>query len=149
MKRLIALSAAPLLAIAFFAATASADPIADRQALMKDQGKAVGSIAPIAKGQKPFDAAIVMAALKKINDDAQKIDPATLFPAGSDTGDTTASPKIWEDNAAFVAAVDKYKADAAAAVAADPKDLESFKTAFNQVSQNCGACHQDFRIKKN
>lgn len=149
MKRLIALSAAPLLALAVFATTASADPIADRQALMKDQGKAVGSIAPIAKGEKSFDAATVMTALKKINDDAQKLDPATLFPAGSDTGDTTASPKIWEDNAAFVAAIDKYKADVAAAVAADPKDLESFKTAFNQVTQNCGTCHQAFRIKKN
>ncbi|WP_162130128.1 cytochrome c, partial [Phyllobacterium sp. YR531] len=37
----------------------------------------------------------------------------------------------------------------AAAVAADPKDLESFKTAFSQVSQNCGTCHQAFRVKKN
>lgn len=150
MNRLISFSAMPLLAIAVFVGSASADPIADRQALMKDQGKAVGSVSPIVKGEKPFDAAIVQAALKKLNDDAQKLDPAALFPVGSETGgDTTASPKIWEDNAAFVAAVDKYKADAAAAAAANPQDLDSFKVAFSQVSKNCGTCHQAFRIKKN
>jgi cytochrome c556 len=150
MKRLIAFAAAPLLALAVFSAAAGADPIADRQALMKDQGKAVGSLAPIAKGEKPFDAAAVLTALTKLNDDAQKIDPAVLFPAGTETGgDTTASPKIWEDNAGFVAAVNKYKADVAAAVASKPQDLDSFKVAFGQVTQNCGACHQAFRIKKN
>ncbi|MGO4451811.1 cytochrome c [Phyllobacterium sp. TAF24] len=150
MKRVIAFAAAPLLALAVFSSVAGADPIADRQALMKDQGKAVGSLAPIAKGDKPFDAAAVLAALTKLNEDAQKIDPVALFPAGSEAGgDTTASPKIWEDNAGFVAAVNKYKADAAAAAGAKPQDLASFKLAFAQVSQNCGACHQTFRIKKN
>ncbi|MCO4318380.1 cytochrome c [Phyllobacterium sp. 21LDTY02-6] len=146
-SRLIALI--PALALALSAASAAtADPITERQALMKDQGRAVGTVTPIMKGEKPFDAAIVQSALKKLNDDAQKIDAATLFPAGTDKGDTTASPKIWEDNAGFVAAIEKYKADTAAAVAADPKDLESFKTAFSQVSKNCGTCHQTYRIKK-
>ena len=103
MNRLISFAAAPLLAIAVFSASANADPIKDRQAIMKDQGKTVGSITPIIKGEKPFDAAAVIAALKHLNEDAQKIDPATLFPAGSDKGgETTASPKIWEDNAGFI-----------------------------------------------
>ncbi|MGH7002921.1 MAG: c-type cytochrome [Alphaproteobacteria bacterium] len=149
MNRLIAFAATPLLAIAVFSVSAGADPIADRQALMKDQGKAVGTVTPIIKGEKPFDAEIVKAALKKLNDDAQKIDAATLFPAGTDKGDTEAAPKIWDDNTGFVAAIDKYKADTAAAVAADPQDLESFKSAFGQVAKNCSDCHKAFRIKKN
>jgi cytochrome c556 len=110
-----------LLAISLFALTASAataDPIADRKALMKANGKAVGQLAAIAKGEQPFDAAVVQAALQTLNDDAQKLDVATLFPPGSDAGDTTASPKIWEDMAGFQAGVDKFKADAAAALAA-------------------------------
>lgn len=148
MNRLISFAAAPLLAVAVFAASANAGPLEDRQALMKDQGKAVGSVTPIVKGEKPFDAAVVTAALKKLNEDAQKIDVATLFPAGSDQGKTTVSPKVWADSAGFAAAVEKYKADTAAAVAADPKDLDSFKVAFKQVSDNCGACHQTYRIKK-
>jgi cytochrome c556 len=148
MNRLISFAAAPLLAIAVLSASASADPIADRQALMKDQGKTVGSITPIIKGEKPFDADAVKAALVHLNEDAQKIDLATMFPAGSDKGDTTASPKIWEDNAGFVAAVEKYKKDAAAAAEADPKDLESFQVVFKQVGENCASCHKAFRIKK-
>jgi cytochrome c556 len=148
MNRLISFAAAPLLAIAVLVAPASADALADRQALMKDQGKTVGSITPIIKGEKPFDADAVKAAFTHLNEDAQKIDVATLFPAGSDQGKTTASPKIWEDNAGFVAAVAKYKKDAAAAAEANPKDLESFKVVFNQVGENCASCHKAFRIKK-
>ncbi len=147
MNRLISFAAAPLLAIAL-SAPASADALADRQALMKDQGKTVGSITPIIKGEKPFDADAVKAALVHLNEDAQKIDVATLFPAGSDQGKTTVSPKIWEDNAGFVAAVEKYKKDAAAAAEANPKDLESFKVVFNQIGENCASCHKAFRIKK-
>ncbi|PSH70583.1 cytochrome C556 [Phyllobacterium brassicacearum] len=149
MHRLISFAAAPLLAIALLSVSANADPIKDRQAIMKDQGKTVGSITPIIKGEKPFDAAAVIAALKHLNEDAQMIDAAKLFPAGSDKGaETTASPKIWEDNAGFVAALAKYKKDAAEVAAAEPKDLESFKVAFNQVTENCAACHKAFRIKK-
>ncbi|MEK1890825.1 MAG: cytochrome c [Phyllobacterium sp.] len=149
MKELVGLAAAPILAIAVFCTSAVADPIKDRQALMKDQGKTVGSITPIIKGEKPFDAALVISALKHLNEDAQKIDLVTLFPAGTDQGgETTASPKIWEDSAGFEAALTKYKADAAKAAAAEPKDIESFKVVFNQVTENCGACHKAFRIKK-
>jgi cytochrome c556 len=147
MNRLISFAAAPLLAIALVA-PASADALADRQALMKDQGKTVGSITPIIKGEKPFDADAVKAALVHLNEDAQKIDVATLFPAGSDQGKTTVSPKIWEDNAGFVAAVAKYQKDAAAAAEANPTDLDSFKVVFNQVAENCASCHKAFRIKK-
>lgn len=128
---------------------AHADAIADRQALMKDIGKSVGAIAPMIKGEKPFDAAVALAALEKIDADAKKIDVATLFPAGSDKGDTEASPKIWEDTADFTKHVDKFKADAAAAAASKPETLDALKVAFQQVSANCGACHQPYRIKKN
>ncbi len=136
-------------ALAALSATASlADPIADRQAIMKAVGKAVGSVVPIAKGEAPFDAAAVAAAFATINENVQKMDVAALFPAGSETGDTTASPKIWEDMAGFQAAVDKYKADVAAAVAANSADLPTFQAQFGAVTKNCGACHEVYRIKK-
>lgn len=136
-------------ALAFSATAAIADPIADRQALMKANGKAVGMLAPIVKGEKPFDAAVVLAALTSLNESAQKIDVAVLFPAGSDKGgDTIASPKIWEDPAAFQAKVEKFKADTAAAVAAAPKDVDALKAQFGAIGSNCGGCHEAFRIKK-
>lgn len=140
-----------LLAISLFALTASAaaaDPIADRKALMKANGKAVGQLAAIAKGEAPFDAAAVLAALTTLNEDAQKLDVATLFPAGSDKGDTTASPKIWEDMAGFQAKVDKFKTDTAAALAAPPADVDGVKATLGVLGQNCGGCHEAFRVKK-
>ena len=136
-------------ALALVTSAAFADPIADRQALMKANGKAMGVLVPIAKGEKPFDAAAVLAALQTLNDDAQKLDVAVLFPAGSETGgDTTASPKIWEDPAGFQAAVDKFKADAAAAVAAPPQDAAAVGAAVGALGKNCGTCHETFRVKK-
>ena len=135
-------------AFAFATTAVLADPIADRQALMKANGKAMGTLVPITKGEKPFDAAIVLDALKILNDDAQKLDVAILFPAGSDVGDTTASPKIWEDTAGFQAAVDKFKADTAAAVAAPPQDAAALGAAVGAIGSNCGSCHETFRVKK-
>lgn len=88
---------------------AQADAIADRQAIMKDLGRSVGQIAPVVKGEKPFDAAAVLAALEKIDADAKKLDVDTLFPAGSDQGDTEASPKIWENKDDFVKHVEKFR----------------------------------------
>lgn len=128
---------------------AQADAIADRQAIMKDLGRSVGQIAPVVKGEKPFDAAAVLAALEKIDADAKKLDVDTLFPAGSDQGDTEASPKIWENKDDFVKHVEKFRTDAAAALAAKPQDVDALKTAFQQVAANCGSCHQAYRVKKN
>ena len=101
----------------------------------------------ITEAEKPFDAAVVLEALQTLNDDAQKLDVA-LFPAGTDQGDTEASPKIWEDMAGFQAKVDKFKADAAAAAAAPPQDVEALKATLGAVGSNCGGCHETFRIKK-
>ncbi|PWL19054.1 cytochrome C [Falsochrobactrum shanghaiense] len=131
------------------AGAAHADAIADRQAIMKDMGRSVGTIAPMIKGAKPFDATAALAALETLSADAQKFDVDTLFPAGTDQGDTEASPKIWEDRDDFVKHVEKFRTDAAAAVAANPQDLDALKPAFQQVAANCGSCHQAYRIKKN
>lgn len=125
-----------------------ADPYADRSALMKSFGKAVGAMAGIAKGDTPFDAAAVAAGLNAINNSALKFDVAALFPAGSGGGESTASPKIWEDLAGFTAASDKYKADTAAAVASPAADLAAFQKQFGAITENCGACHSVYRIKK-
>jgi cytochrome c556 len=145
MRRLIL----AISAVALAATAALADPISERQAIMKSNGKTLKSISAIAKGEQPFDADKVLVALKALNDDAQKFDVQKLFPDGSQTGgDTTASPKIWEDTAGFQKAVDKFKADTASAVSASPADLDQFKIEFGKVAKNCGSCHEAFRIKK-
>lgn len=144
MKSLI-LSLA-IAATAFSAA--SADPIADRKAIMKERGGLVGQIVPMVKGEQPFDAAKVAEVFAALQANAAKFDVPALFPDTSKEGDTTASPKIWEDMAGFTAAAAKFKADVDAAVAAKPADLDALKAQFGAVTSNCAACHEAYRVKK-
>ncbi|MBV2142618.1 cytochrome c [Falsochrobactrum sp. TDYN1] len=130
------------------AGAAHADAIADRQAIMKEMGRSVGAVASMIKGEKQFDAATALAALETLDADAHKFDADTLFPSGSDQGDTEASPKIWEDRDDFVKHIEKFRTDAAAAAAANPQDLDALKPVFQQVAANCGSCHRAYRIKK-
>lgn len=135
-------------ALALAGTAAFAEPIADRQALMKANGRAAAALSVFVKGEKPYDAAEVLAQLTILSEDAQRLDVATMFPAGSDTGDTTASPKIWEDTAGFQANIDKFRADTAAALAAAPQDVDALKAQFGAIGQNCASCHETFRVRK-
>jgi len=144
MKRL--LIAASIVALA--GAAAGADPIADREALMKSFGQALGPLAPVAKGEKPFDAASVDAAVATLNERVQKLDVAVLFPQGSTSDKSAALPKIWEDWAGFQAKADKLKTDVAAVAAAPPADLAALQAAMIKIGSNCGGCHETFRAKK-
>lgn len=125
---------------------ASADPVEDRQAIMKERGGAMQVLVPIAQEKNPFDAAAVMEALKTLEANAAEVDVDALWPEGSTGGDSDSAPAIWENFDEFKAAHAKFKADVDAAVAANPQDLDSFKAVFGTVAQNCGACHERFRL---
>ena len=142
-KLVIAISMLSLAASAAFA-----DPILDRQGLMKERGKLVGGLSKIAKGEADFDAAAVLTALQALQVNAEKVDVDALFPAGSDSGDTTASPKIWQDMAGFKTTNEKYVADVKAAVAAAPVDVDALKAQIGTLGNDCGTCHQTYRVKK-
>lgn len=134
--------------LALGASAAQADAIKDRQALMKERGKLAGALFKVVKGEEPFDAAAVMAALQALQANAEKTDVAALFPAGTDQGDTEASPKIWQDMEGFNAAEDKYLATVKAAAASAPADADALKGQLGAIGADCGACHQSFRLKK-
>ena len=134
--------------LAFAGSVACADPIQDRQDLMKERGKLAGQLSKVVKGDDDFDAAAVLTTLEALQANAEKFDAEKLFPAGSDQGDTTAGPKIWEDMAGFKATGDKFLADTKAAVASPPADVDALKTQLNMLGGDCGACHQSYRIKK-
>jgi cytochrome c556 len=136
--------AALVLASAAFSASATEDPIATRKALMDANGGAAGAATAMLKEEVPFHPRVAKAVLQTLHAVAYAY--GDYFPEGSDTGNTKASPKIWEDPASFAAALDKFRNDADAALAADPQDLESFKSAFQQVAANCKSCHDDFRL---
>ena len=133
------------LGLGLTAVMAQSNPIAERKDAMKAVGAATRDGAAMAKGEAAFDAAKAQAIFKTYADAAKKM--PTLFPDSSKTGgDTTAAPKIWEDQAGFKAAFVKFEADAAAG--ASVANLDAFRTAFGAATKNCGTCHEVFRIKK-
>ena len=117
-----------------------------REAAMKKIGGAMGGLAAIAKGEKPYDAETVKTSLATISE-AIKVFP-TYFPPGSETDSKEASPKIWESMDDFKAHADKLGANAEALLAQLPADQAAVGAAMGTLGKDCGACHQTYRLKK-
>jgi cytochrome c556 len=128
------------------AASGADDPIAQRRQVMKMNGKAAGTAFKMIKGEDPYDAAKAAEAMKTLQDDLTVF--PTLFPEGSDQGDTNASPEIWKNMDDFKALAAKLVTDAKAAETAAADGIDAFKAAFDTVGQDCGACHTKYRLKK-
>ena len=133
--------AVTVLALGVTAAVAQ-DVIADRKALMKQQGAQTAQGAKFMKGEEPFDLAKAKNIFVVLASTAQRM--TSLFPDSSKTGDTAALPAVWEKKDEFNANAAKLAADAKAAEAS-VKDEASFKAAFPEVTKNCGGCHRPFR----
>lgn len=133
------------IALAVSVVGASANPVEQRQANMKERGSLLRVLVPVAQGKADFDAATVLDALEKLNVNAHAAtDVATLFPEGA-AGDTKAAPSIWSDMAGFQKASDEYAAATAAAVTAAPQDLAAFQAVFAPIGASCGTCHEAYR----
>ena len=133
-------------------AAAHGDAINARKMAMKEVGGAMGALSKMAKGEMAFDAAVALASFQKMNDVSKTY--GYYFPDGTQTGmdaegkETTAAPKIWEDMDGFKAAIAKFDADTAAAVAAAPASVEALGPLLGSVGGNCKACHETFRVQK-
>lgn len=146
--KLKTLAAAVALAVIGAGAVVAADePQVVRQDMMKKVGGAMGALAGIAKGEKPYDADIVKASLTTMSDVGKAF--PDQFPAGSEAGaETEASPKIWEAMDDFKAKSAKFAADADAALASLPADQAAVGAALGAIGPNCGGCHEVYRVKK-
>jgi cytochrome c556 len=134
-------------ALGITAVVAQSDPIAARKALMKKNGDEAKIGTAMAKGEAPFDAAKVQTIFATFADSAAKA-PA-LFPDNSMTGgDTAALPAIWENKADFDARFAKFGKEAKEAEGA-LKDGDTFKAKWGAFTKdNCGGCHEKYRLKK-
>ena len=148
MNRHLAAAAATIaFALTATAVMAQADPIKERKTLLKEFGDDTHPLADMMKGQKAFDLAAVQKALDAYVKNVKEL--PNLFPEGTDKGgDTEALPAIWKNKTKFDDLYVKLGTDATAARAAIT-DEASFKKNFPAVVKNCGACHDDFRQKKN
>jgi cytochrome c556 len=127
-------------------ASATDDPIETRQQLMLGNAAAAGAGVAMLRGDTPFSPAVANAVFATMN--AVAYSYGDYFPEGSGSGETEASPKIWEDMAGFQAALEKFRADATAAVSAKPQTMEAFQPLFAKVAENCNSCHESYRIEK-
>ena len=129
-------------------ATASADPILERQELM--EGMKDNGLAPMigmARGQAEFDAATVVKGLEIMANVAEE--GPGLFPEGSDTGhDTEALPAIWTDPDGFEQAFADYGAAVERAQANPPQDVDGLKAMLNDVLKTCKGCHDNYRVEQ-
>jgi cytochrome c556 len=147
MKRL----AIALVGIVFASSVvfASDDPIATRKSLMDSNAAAAGVAAGMLKGDIPYDPAVAKAAIMALNATAHAY--GDYFPEGSDMGNTSASPKIWEDMAGFKQKLGDFQTAVASAVDASgrsgPADIDAFKTAIGPVFGTCKSCHEAYRLK--
>jgi cytochrome c556 len=136
--RIITVLAAAGLAAAFFAsmATAQQNPIEERRALMKTNGRMV-------KGEEPYETAKVAQAFDDWETTAKKF--GALFPENSKEGDTRALPKIWTDKAEFDKMLAKFGSDVAEQKSKATANLDGLKQAMAVVGKDCGDCHKEFR----
>jgi cytochrome c556 len=138
------------LSLGFSLAYAAADDqIKARQAEMKENGKAMGALVAIMKGEAPYDAAVVKASLDAMAAGDAAAAEAKAWDASSMEGatiETWAKPEIWAEGSDIGA---KYQAwvDARAALAATT-DEAGFKAAFPALGASCGGCHESFRRPK-
>ena len=130
------------------AVVAQQDLVNQAQTVMKGNGKNAGALSAMVKGEKPYDQAVVDAALTQLDETAKKL--PTMFPESvkglKPDGDYSTSPKIWEDKAGFDAHIATF-AKAVTEAKATVKNLDTLKVALPVIGKSCGGCHETYRLK--
>lgn len=130
-----------ILSSQFSFADAEAD-INYRKAVMKVVGGHMGGMAGILRGGVHADE---LAFHAKGMANVSAIVPG-VFPAGSGEGKTDALPVIWEDEAGFKAAMDKFVTAAAAiGKAADTGDNGAIAGKLKALGGSCKNCHDNYK----
>ncbi len=149
MKRRFIL-AATLAALAVSSISAAADdPIKARELLMDNNAAAAAVSVGLMKGEIPYNPAVAKAAIQAFAATAGAF--GSFFPEGS-TGESAASPKIWEDAAGWQAELADFAEAANAAVAASgksgPADVAAFTALAQPILGTCKDCHDTYRLKQ-
>jgi cytochrome c556 len=144
MKNTLALAAVVVLAGMGIAHAQAPDPIKVRQTLMDLNSGSFAFLKTVAATKGDLKTAEPVArGMAKL---ATLI--PSMFPAGSDKGETKALPEIWSDSAGFKKDAGNF-GDAATKVADAAKagDADAFAANVKSLGEACGACHKAFRAK--
>ena len=153
--RHVVLAAVMTIVLAGFGAAALAQDketvIKNREALMKGQGKDLGSVKAYTEGKA--DLAQAEAGAASLAQSTKKI--PEVFPPGtgatSTDGKYATKPAIWTDWNKFLDAQKTATGKAEALlVAVKSGDKTKIEAAFGDLGKNgCGGCHETFREKLN
>jgi cytochrome c556 len=127
---------------ATFAWAQNHEAIKQRKQVMQSNLETTKAGGAMVKGDIPFDLVRAQALVKTYQSNALQL--RGLFPDDSKSGETRAQPEIWTRKSDFLLRLDKFSADATAAVAA-VRDDGTFKSEFGKVTANCVACHREFQ----
>jgi cytochrome c556 len=135
ITRLLPLALAGLIGMAVsFPILAQSDPIAARQALMKEIGRTAFGL--FRGNVDPVEGAEIIA--------DNFLDVETLFPEGSEGGNALSG--VWQDREGFLARLtDAQDASAALLATAEAGDMAAFDEQFRGLDQVCNACHDKYR----
>ena len=120
--------------------------VKQRQAAMTLQGKYLGPIGAMLKGNAPYNADIVARNATFLENLSRM--PWDGFDPSTQGVKSAAKPEVYKDVAKFKAAADTLEAETSKlGAAARAKDEAGVKATFGGVAKACGGCHDTFREK--
>ena len=142
-------AAAVLLSVGFLGNLSLADSegiIKYRKNVMKTNAGHMGAIMDILKNHLPLKTHVVDHA-RSINQNSKMI--LSMFPKGSDFGDTKAKPAIWKNWSKFeTASKDFVRESATLAKVAESGDMKAFAKQVRATGKTCGGCHKHFKERE-
>lgn len=137
-------------AVAAFAHGDATGIVKERMHGMMAMSKALKSVGDMFKGKTEFNAQGVEEAADIVLQHTIAIDK--LFPdteASRNGKGTEAIPAIWEDRKGFLAiATELEKRTTELKKVAASGNQDQIRASFGVMAKSCGACHQDYRKKK-
>ena len=132
-----------------FNAFAQAKPeqlVKQRQSGMALIGWYFGPIGAMMRGDRPYDAAVVMRNADYLEVLSKM--PQEGFQPSTKDEKTKAKPEVWSDKGKFDKAMENMQAEIGKfKQVAHGGDQGAIKTQFGAVGKSCAACHDDFRMK--
>lgn len=119
--------------------------VKERMDAMKSLKEDMKAISDMFRGRMPYKSDEVTWRADRIK--AHGRDFERLFPSGSNSGPSEASPRIWSEWSRFMGQSADMTAAARRLMEAARKEAAA-RTAFGALGQTCRACHDDYRLEK-
>ena len=143
MKRIVL--AVAMIAVGVTAVVAQSDPIAARKALMKANNDNARNLVRITRGKSRTTRPRSMR--RSPNGPRPRRSSGPCSPTIRKTGETRATPKVWETRSDFNTKIAEF-AKAVADNRDKAKNVDEVKVALAAVGKTCDGCHEQYRARQ-